>query len=114
MSVGGVRPLDSHGLSLYEMRTKLLVNSEKSLERRFIQTKISTLSRTCGAILVLLVIFRFKVVSHITGGNFATFTPVAQGGDGNGMSNQTNDLKTILLWNTLFEDETFGLRQGYQ
>ena len=25
--------------------------------------------------------------------------------------NKTDDFKTILLWNTLFNDETFGLRQ---
>ena len=30
--------------------------------------------------------------------------------DGNIIKNKDSELKTILLWNTFFDDETFGLR----
>ena len=47
--------------------------------------------------------------------NIQTITPIAEirysNDEENVTLNKTDDFKTILLWNTLFNDETFGLRQ---
>ena len=47
--------------------------------------------------------------------NMQTITPLAESRYSNDEENVTlnksDDFKTILLWNTLFKDETFGLRQ---
>ena len=48
--------------------------------------------------------------------NIQTITPSAESrysnDEENVTLNKTDDFKTILLWNTLFNDETFGLRQA--
>ena len=63
------------------------------------------------------IFYTLRIITDFTAKtNIQTITPSAENRytkDGvNVTVNKTEDFITILLWNTLFNDETFGLRQA--
>ena len=58
-----------------------------------------------GSLFVVMVV-TLKISYDITAANIIQVSTPSE------IIDEEIDVKTILLWNTLFEDETFGLRQG--
>ena len=106
----------------HKMKTKNKNKSENLIfEGKFGQCKVDFIRnwRIIAVFALILTFYALRILMDITAEpSIQTITPLA-GGTGGRYSNdeenltlrKNNDFKTILLWNTLFNDETFGLRQ---
>lgn len=110
------RPVN--GCLSLKMKTKNKNKSENVIfKEKFGQCKVDFIRnwRIIAAPALVFMFYTLWILDITAETNIQTITPLAEirysNDEENVTLNKTDDFKTILLWNTLFNDETFGLRQ---